>query len=313
MKRIGCALAIGFGALLVGCSGAETDDVDGLDVSTVGRKCGNPNLPESEIRALEEQEAKDFAQPEADLAAGTVTIKVYAHVINKGAGVANGDVSRESIEAQIEVLNNAFGGNDGPGAVDTPFRFELVEITRTTNAQWFTAGPDTSAELAMKTALRKGGAADLNMYFSAPGGGLLGWATFPNWYASDPKSDGVVILNDSLPGGAAAPYDLGDTATHEVGHWLGLYHTFQGGCRAVEGVAGGDLVKDTPRVASPNFGAPAPLSVDSCPNAAHEPGKPRLDLVENFMDYTDDIAMDSFTKGQTTRMQRYWTKYRANQ
>jgi hypothetical protein len=219
------------------------------------------------------------------------TIPVYFHVINKGSGIANGDVPLSQINDQIAVLNAAFGSRG--------WSFSLAAVTRTNNSSWYTCSGG-SCESQMKNALRQGSADDLNIYSNNMGGGLLGWATFPSSYASQPKLDGVVLLYSSLPGGSAAPYNLGDTGTHEVGHWMGLYHTFQGGC--VRSGTGGDGVADTPAEKSPAYGCPT--GRDSCRNIAG------LDPITNFMDYTDDACMNTFTAGQDARMDSMFTTYR---
>jgi hypothetical protein len=123
----------------------------------------------------------------------------------------------------MKVLNDDFAGSG--------LTFNLVATDRTTNADWFnSAGP--RADGPMKSALRKGGAAALNVYTvgfnPGPVKGLLGYATFPADYNGASQADGIVLKYSTLPGGTLAPFNLGKTLTHEVGHWVGLYHTFQG-------------------------------------------------------------------------------------
>lgn len=230
----------------------------------------------------------------AEIGAGafvSANVPVYVHVITSSSG--QGAVSSAQIANQIAVLNDA--------NLSAGFSFTLAGMNTTVNDSWYTMSPGSAEEAEAKQALRQGGASALNIYTANPGGGLLGWATFPSDYTRAPAQDGVVVLFSSLPGGSAAPYNLGDTATHEVGHWLGLYHTFQGGCNERRG----DLVSDTPAEKSPAFGCP--FERDSCAGRKNE----GLDPINNFMDYTDDACMDRFTTGQDTRGQNMWLAYRA--
>ncbi|HEY1180507.1 MAG TPA: zinc metalloprotease [Phytomonospora sp.] len=219
-----------------------------------------------------------------------ITIPVVFHVITTEDG--DGDVSDELIDEQIDVLNNAYSA--GEGGFPTVFDFALTDVTRTADDDWYGVEPDSSAEAEMKSALHQGGMETLNLYSAGIGGGLLGWATFPSDEKGD--QDGVVMLNKSMPGNGPGPYNEGDTATHEVGHWLGLYHTFQGGCGGR-----GDQVGDTPAEAEPQFEC---NDRDSCP------GKLGEDPFHNYMDYGTDACMTEFTAGQAVRMYKFWVGYR---
>ena len=271
----------------------QSEDIkqnDGKQIEISQRKCGADHNPER-IAAAEQdyKERKTFEQMFGITESATGgTINVYFHVINKGTGIANGDLPASQITDQMNVLNAAYAS--------TGWSFNLVATTRTTNSTWYNTCDQSSTESAMKTALRQGSADDLNIYSCNPGGGLLGYATFPSSYASQPKLDGVVILYSSVPGGTASPYNEGDTATHEVGHWMGLYHTFQGGCSK-----SGDYVSDTPAERSSAYGCP--VGRDTCSSTG-------LDPIRNFMDYTDDSCMFEFSTGQDSRMDSQFTTYR---
>ncbi|MFD0854374.1 zinc metalloprotease, partial [Actinomadura adrarensis] len=218
--------------------------------------------------------------------AGPVTIDVHFQVLHNGG---EGNLPGSQIERQLAVMNEGFSG--------TGFQFRTASVTRTNNAAWFS--DPSGNEAAMKSALRKGGKDDLNFYLADLGDQLLGWATFPSWYTEEPEMDGVVVHYESVPGGAIANYNEGDTGTHEVGHWFGLYHTFQGGCNTKKG----DMVLDTPAEREPARGCP--VGADTC--RGHE----GLDPIHNFMDYSYDSCMYEFTPGQATRMQQQWGAYRA--
>lgn len=263
-----------------------------LNTTVVQRTCGT-TISDERLAAAEAHFQANKVVPNS-FAALKATINVHFHVISKDSTLAGGNIPDSQITDQISVMNKAYA--------NSAITWVHASTDRTTNAAWFNnVGPDTSEQTAMKKALRIGNAKDLNIYTvgftSGAGAGLLGYATFPSSYAGAPNDDGCVILHSSLPGGTSAPYNLGQTLTHEAGHWVGLYHTFQGGCSG-----SGDQVADTPAEASSAFGCPS--NRDTCSGAGVDP-------IHNFMDYTDDSCMTQFTTGQTTRLRSQIATYRS--
>ncbi|KIK64210.1 hypothetical protein GYMLUDRAFT_71628 [Collybiopsis luxurians FD-317 M1] len=284
-----------FSIALLGASAVLAAVPRALNDTIVPRQCGTVISDEDLIAA-----EADFVSKKAELGISPVplatlatTLKVYWHVIAKDTTVAGGYIPDSQIAAQIDVMNEAYA--------DMGITWSLASTTRTINSDWFNnAGPDSSQQTAMKNQLRTGGAADLNVYSvgftSGSGEGLLGYSTFPSSYSSSPKDDGVVMLFSSVPGGSTTNYNLGQTLTHEAGHWVGLYHTFQGGCSG-----SGDSVSDTPPEASAAFGCPT--GRDTCSGGGVDP-------IHNFMDYTYDSCMTEFTAGQVARAVSQMQTYR---
>jgi len=224
----------------------------------------------------------------------TATVPVWFHVVTNGS---LGNLTSQQINAQVAVLNNGFGGDEGGD--DSGFSFALAGVTRTNNSVWY-ASRSGGAEHDMKTSLKRGNDGTLNVYTTS-GGAYLGWAYLPEITdTAQAYLDGIVIDWRTVPGASneyAGEFDEGDTLTHEAGHWLNLEHTFYGGCNR------GDFVDDTPPQKSASSGCP--VGRDSCKSAG-------LDPIHNYMDYSDDDCITQFTPGQSQRMRDAWLFYRAS-
>ena len=266
--------------------------------SSAARVTKGSTAKEPELYSKNEANAYGVLKDAPRLPNGSVHIPTVFHVVSDHA-LSSAEKTRWTtmITAQMKVLNDSYSGKTAANAANSPFRFGLTKITWTTNPAWYTVVPGKN-ERDMKKELYEGDSTTLNVYSANIGAGLLGWAYFPKGYNNGRDFiDGVVMLDESMPGGNQGKYSLGDTLTHEDGHWLMLEHTFKSGCSA-----SGDFVADTPREGQPQF---------DCPTGADTCTAPGKDPIHNFMDYSQDSCMNMFTRGQVERMNDAWVDFRA--
>ena len=256
---------------------------------------------------LEHETHRRLEEPTAFAEEDPVAIPVVVHVIYRSAAE---NVSDAQVRSQIAVLNQDFGATNADRmnipavwaglSQDSRIRFQLASRDPSGAAtNGIVRVPTNVAEFGaddrMKDAATGGSdpwPADqyLNIWICNLGGGVLGYAQFPG---GPPATDGVVIGYKwfGTNGAATAPFNLGRTTTHEVGHWLNLRHIWGD----TEDCTGSDMVQDTPLQQLPNYQSPQYPSI-SCGNA------PDGDMFMNYMDYVDDVAMFMFTNGQVARM-----------
>ncbi|PYH77165.1 metalloprotease MEP1 [Aspergillus uvarum CBS 121591] len=249
-------------------------------------------------------------------AESTIQIETWFHIVSSQA--AANSVSDQMIASQLIYLQEAYD--------NATISYRLKGITRHVNDTW----AHNQDEIAMKSALRRGSYSTLNVYFQtdlqmSPDGSaralrgitarqmgtlsssVLGFCTLPDpsINASSPRStyikDGCNVLAQTMPGGSLAHYNQGGTAVHEIGHWNGLLHTFEGDTCSSNNE--GDYIDDTPQQSEPTNGCPA--QKDSCPDL------PGLDAIHNFMDYSSDDCYENFTPDQIERMRNMWFSMRA--
>ena len=264
-----------------------------------GLRCGSDRLPHPLSFGTTGDCNASSTNPAAEYSpsgGADYVIPVVFHVLRRTNGV--GDVSDALLNSQIDVMNEDFGAfGNGAGGTNTRIQFTLAGITRSSNNTWYNDGGTYWNTLAWDTTQY------LNIYTNTAGGNL-GYAYVPSGGGVVGNTfDRVVLYWPAVgrPAPYGAPYDLGRSATHEVGHYLGLYHTFEGGCSSPSGCYGnGDLICDTNPESSPNF---SPCSRTTC-------GSP--DPTANYMDYSDDVCMNQFTSDQAHRMRCTLANFRVD-
>ena len=222
------------------------------------------------------------------ITSGVVEIPVVVHVIYDS--IKTGNIADWQIQAQMDTLNTTYT------RAGTRYRFFLAAVSRTENDAWHNANRGSQAESNMTDSLAIDPKHALNLYVINTDT-YLGWLITWPWDAGESsRQHGVVIHYGSVPGGHITNFNWGYTATHEVGHYLGLYHTFQGGC-----ILPGDEVDDTP-YHEVNYGCPSP-NPDTCPQTGVDP-------IHNYMNYTNDPCYSEFTTDQSVRMDAIVGQYK---
>ncbi|KAI0517741.1 hypothetical protein F5B22DRAFT_645447 [Xylaria bambusicola] len=252
--------------------------------------CGNPPMAAEEHAVMARAFAEERMMKNTQVNAEIPTVNVYFQVLASSEKPEDGWVADDLLQKQMDVLNDNFNKHG--------IKFQLAKTIRTINETW-ARGQDINF---MASQLRMGSYSDLNIYLHLNlTGGAAGVCTIPVPVngAGTYNFDGCQILTSSLPDDA--PYtglNDGKAGVHEVGHWFGLFHTFENGCNSP-----GDYVDDTPSEALPP-GRGCEIR-NSCP------GQPGNDPIHNHMSYTGSDCHTEFTLGQQIRMHNQWAVYRA--
>ncbi|KAJ3482202.1 hypothetical protein NLI96_g7148 [Meripilus lineatus] len=259
--------------------------------STVYGFCGSNPGSKEQVAKYEEEFQASLKNISSNAKQAFYTVPVRWNIFFDQNNPNDGNYPDAVIQQTINVVNNYYQSN---GLGFTVVNVQRIPVDyRTLHSFAFNTNP----ERQLKQRYRRGGPETLNIYTvgNNPNNPYAGWATFPRDYSYDPSNDGIVYIYDYLPGGSAVGSNTGKIMAHEVGHWVGLYHTFQDGCQP-DPYNAGDYVADTAAEAGPASGCPR--GQDSCPTL------PGPDPVQNMMDYSNDACRTGFTPGQYARMRQ---------